>query len=73
MKTYNHLYENMRVFREFVDELSLDGAEHILIRIHSAIHTKEEMNELAEEIQEILPSAKIIGCSTGLSYFYYCV
>lgn len=64
MKTYNHLYENMRVFREFVDELSLDGAEHILIRIHSAIHTKEEMNELAEEIQEILPSAKIIGCST---------
>ncbi|MBO5486731.1 MAG: hypothetical protein J5988_07365, partial [Eubacterium sp.] len=64
MKTYNHLFENMKVFGEFVDELPLAGAEHILIRIHSAVHTKEGMSELAGEIQKILPPAKIIGCST---------
>lgn len=64
MRTYNHLFENMKVFCEFVDELSLSEADNILIRIHSAVHSKKKMAELAEEIRGLLPSAKIIGCST---------
>lgn len=64
MKTYNHLFESMKVFQEFVDELPLSDANHILIRIHSAVHTKEEMKGLTEQVRELFPSAEIIGCST---------
>lgn len=64
MRTYNHLFESMKVLNEFVDELPLSDAKNILIRIHSAVHTKEEMQELANKIRELLPSAQIVGCST---------
>ena len=64
MKTYNHLYTDIDKFREFLDEVSLKNSDHMLVRIHSAIHTKEQMQGLTEQIREILPDAGIIGCST---------
>lgn len=64
MKTYNHLFESMKAFQEFVEELSLADAKHILVRIHSAVHGKEEIKSLAEQVQRLLPAAGIIGCST---------
>ncbi len=64
MRTYNHLFQTIDIFHEFVEALPLYGGNPILVRIHSTIHTKEQMDELAEDIREILPSSQIIGCST---------
>ncbi|MGN0159774.1 MAG: EAL domain-containing protein [Lachnospiraceae bacterium] len=63
MRTYNHLYENLDCFEKFLNEITLAKSEEILVRIHSGIHTKEEINELVGKIKLVLPKAHIIGCS----------
>lgn len=65
MKTFNHIYEDFSVFCEFVDAIDLKENENILIRIHSGIHTKVEMEELTAKIKELLPWANIVGCSVS--------
>lgn len=64
MRTYNHLYENMGLLNEFIEEFSLGSADNVLVRIHSAIHSNEQMEELASEIRRLIPAAQVIGCST---------
>lgn len=64
MRTYNHLFTDIDKFREFLDEVSIKDTDRMLVRIHSAIHSKEQMQELAEDIRGFLPYAEIIGCST---------
>ncbi len=64
MRTYNHLYSDIETFHEFLDDISIKRADRMLVRIHSAVHTKEQMQELAGEVRELLPKAEIIGCST---------
>lgn len=63
MRTYNHQYENIEILNEFLGNITVQGAEQILIRIHSAIHTKEEMDGLVGQIKQIMPEAHIAGCS----------
>lgn len=63
MRTYNHLYENFDHFTQFVGEINLSESDEMLIRIHSAIHSKDEMKALVGQIKGIVPQAKIIGCS----------
>lgn len=64
MKVYNHLYKNKQKFDIFLSGIGIDRSRQLLIRIHSAIHSAEEMKVLSAEIGELLPNAKIIGCST---------
>lgn len=64
MKVYNHLYKNKQKFDIFLSGIGIDRSKQALIRIHSAIHSSEEMKALSAEIGELLPNAKIIGCST---------
>lgn len=64
MKVYNHLYKNKQKFDIFLNGTGIDRSKQALIRIHSAIHSSEEMKALSAEIGELLPNAKIIGCST---------
>ena len=47
MRTYNHLYSDIKTFREFLGDVSIKRADRMLVRIHSAVHTKEQMQELA--------------------------
>lgn len=63
MRTYNYLYENEDILRSFLQGISLQETDRVLIRIHSAIHSKEEMPEFIGRIKSIIPSASIIGCS----------
>lgn len=65
MKTYNHLYQNRRNFESFLNGTGLDKSKPSLVRIHSCIHTAEEISLLAAEITELLPNSKLIGCSTS--------
>lgn len=63
MRTYNYLYENEDVLSSFLQGVSLQESDSVLVRIHSAIHSKEEIRELIGRIKDIIPSAKVIGCS----------
>lgn len=64
MKVYNHLYRDKRKFSFFLNGTGLDREKQALVRIHSCVHSAEEMSLLAGEVMEVLPNAKIIGCST---------
>lgn len=64
MRTYNHLFADIDTFCEFLDDIQIKQMDQVLVRIHSAIHTKEQIQELAEGILGLLPHAEIIGCST---------
>lgn len=64
MRSYNHLFVSWGVFEEFLAGIQIDCSKKQLVRIHSSIHTMEEAQELASQIQTRLPNAVIIGCST---------
>ena len=64
MKVYNHLYRDKRKFNVFLNGTGLDREKQALVRIHSSVHSAEEMSALAGDIKELLPNANIIGCST---------
>ena len=65
MKTYNHLFETLEKFNDFLDGIELDRSRQVLLRIHSNIHTADMMEQLTAELKGILPSAVMIGCSTS--------
>lgn len=63
MRTYNYLYENEDSLQSFLRGISLQESDRVLVRIHSAIHSKEAMPEFVGHITDIIPSARIVGCS----------
>ena len=64
MRAYNHLFISWRIFEEFLDGIRADRNKKQLVRVHSSVHNMESMQELAKQIQDRLPNAVIIGCST---------
>ena len=66
MKTYNHLFETMDIFKDFVDGIGLQKDKQLLIRIHSTVHTMEDMQSFAKDIKDILPNAVLTGCSSSM-------
>lgn len=63
MRTYNYLYENKDFLQSFLQGISVQESDRVLIRIHSAIHSKEDMPDFISYIKSVIPSANIIGCS----------
>ncbi|MGN1101177.1 MAG: FIST N-terminal domain-containing protein, partial [Huintestinicola sp.] len=64
MKVYNHLYKSKQKLDIFLNGTEIDRSKQALIRIHSSVHSAEEISVLSAEIGKLLPNAKIIGCST---------
>lgn len=64
MKTYNHIYDSYNNMKNFFEEINPEPNSGVLVRIHSSIHNKDQMQELTKNIYNLLPEAKIIGCST---------
>lgn len=64
MKVYNHLYLDKRRFDIFLKGTGLDRSKQALVRIHSSVHSAEEIPAVARQIQESLPNSCIIGCSS---------
>ena len=64
MRAYNHLFISWRIFEEFLDGIRADRNKKQLVRVHSSVHNMESMQGLAKQIQDRLPNAVIIGCST---------
>lgn len=65
MKAYNHLYTSLAFFEEYLDSIQLNRNGKSLVRIHSSMHTAAEMQQLATDMERLLPNAVIIGCSTS--------
>ena len=65
MKSYNHLFESLDLFKDFVEGSGLNRDKEVLIRIHSTQHSMDEIQSLAKEIKEVLPKAIIAGCSSS--------
>lgn len=63
MLTYNYIYNNDEEVKEFLQQINRKNSDSVLIRIHSGIHTKDEMTSLVGIIGEAIPEANIIGCS----------
>lgn len=63
MRTYNHLFVNSESVRGFLGGVEIGEGNSVLVRIHSAIHSGEDMNELVKLVKSELPGAHVIGCS----------
>lgn len=64
MKAYNHMYVSLDIFKSFLESINLCLEQKVLLRIHSGIHTADQMQSLASDIKGVLPNAVIIGCSS---------
>ncbi|MGN1148263.1 MAG: EAL domain-containing protein [Lachnospiraceae bacterium] len=65
MKAYNHLYESLDKFKDYLDSIELDRSRRVLVRIHTNVNTPGEIQLLAQDIKALLPNAVLIGCSTS--------
>lgn len=66
MFTWNLQYISKTRLSDTLRQLRIDTERgDVLIRIHTAIHTKEEAVELAAFIKSIVPGAHILGTSTS--------
>lgn len=66
MFTWNFQYVSRVKLAETLNQIRInDEKGDVLVRIHTAIHQKEEAVDLARFIKHIVPKAKIIGTSTS--------
>ena len=65
MKTLNHQFENKKFLVDFLQNIILQSTDQVLVRIHSAIHTTDEIKEVIAVVKQIIPQAHIIGCSAA--------
>lgn len=69
MKIVSTLYKNKDVFKGLVESKQINVQDECLVRIYTAICTKEEAIVIAQELKGILPKAHIIGSSgSGIIY-----
>ncbi len=69
MITYNHLFSDMQSFSAFLETNGIDPSARMLVRIHTALHGKQELPNLIAQMQQRLPHAEIVGCNS-LSVIY---
>ena len=66
MFTWNFQYVSRVKLAETLNQIRInDEKGDVLVRIHTAIHQKDEAVDLARFIKHIVPKAKIIGTSTS--------
>ncbi len=66
MKSYNHLFDTLENFKNFVEGVGLPKDKELLVRIHSTLHDMKEIQTLASQVKELLPRAVIAGCSSSM-------
>lgn len=63
MKTFNILYEDDSSICDFVRKHNLQDCEHLLVRIHTSIHTIDTIRSFLSNLRLLLPKAVLIGSS----------
>lgn len=69
MRTCNHAFSTIAGFESFLSENQIDRNASMLVRIHTGIHSAEDMKLLLPELQALLPHASFVGCSSEIVIF----
>lgn len=64
MQRKNYLFTGIEQLQNSIQSKELNSDEKYLICIHTAIHTKESINELVKDIKGLFPNALIAGTSS---------
>lgn len=65
MRSVNFIYSGEDELRAFINAEKFAPEKEYFIRIHTCIHTKENIMHLVMKILDCLPKSRIIGCSTS--------
>ncbi|MBF0266438.1 MAG: SpoIIE family protein phosphatase [Gammaproteobacteria bacterium] len=65
MKLVNHLYSNEKDLSLFLDDNKITDKPNILVQVFSGIIEETHLREVSKSISQILPSATIVGATTG--------
>lgn len=65
MRSMNFIYSGEEDFKSVISAGGFSPEKEYFIRVHTCVHTKENIMSLVETILSYLPNAKIIGCSTS--------
>ncbi len=63
MKTCNHIFTGTLKFTEFLEDNQIDASARMLVRIHTTVHSRTDMEQFLAQLREMLPNAVMIGCS----------
>lgn len=70
MRNLQLLYSSKEQFGYLVSKSDIDVKYPSFVRVYLPNHLKEDAKLISEEIADILPNAKIIGCSTNGVIFH---
>lgn len=65
MRHYTHLFQHNDGLKVFAKQINTENASDILIQIFSGIVSEAHIVALQSACKELLPGAKIIGCTTA--------
>ncbi len=65
MEHYTHLFSRNDEFDRFVKKLDIADKPEVLVQVFCGIISLAHISELQSKIKELLPKAKIIGCTTA--------
>ena len=69
MRTCNHIFSTIADFESFLTEQKIDRNASMLVRVHTGIHSAEDMKLLLAELEALLPYAVFVGCSSETVIF----
>ncbi|MEA3228814.1 MAG: FIST N-terminal domain-containing protein, partial [Campylobacterota bacterium] len=64
MITKNIYYRSQNEFTQFIEDNSFQSEPNLLIQIFSSLLEKELLEYILDDIQQVVPQAKIIGATT---------
>lgn len=79
MKTFNTLFRDLTQLREFMQDHEIVDDPHLLVRVHTGVHTEDTIQPFLHELCSLLPQASIIGGShiavifQGEIFFHECL
>lgn len=65
MRSVNFIYSDEEDFRAVISTGGFSPEKEYFVRVHTCVHTKENIMSFVKTILSYLPNAKIIGCSTS--------
>lgn len=63
MKTFNTLFRDFKQLQDVMQAHEIIDDPHLLVRVHTGVHTKETIQPFLSELCHLLPQASIIGGS----------
>lgn len=65
MRSVNFIYSDEEDFRAVISTGGFSPEKEYFVRVHTCVHTKENIMSFVKTILSYLPNAKVIGCSTS--------